>query len=189
MGTGLYVNEARHIVLIGLMGSGKTATGRVLAQLVGRPYVDNDELLERRTGHTARELEEMSGTDSLHDAEVGALVDALQETRPAVVSAAAFAPLRVAVRAALNDHVVVYLRADAEELAARITRDSVDHYRPFPQRDLVELLREQHAQRDACYDEIADFVVETGGHAPREVAELVKQQLDEPRRRRAPREP
>ena len=189
MGTGLYVNEARHIVLIGLMGSGKTATGRVLAQLVGRPYVDNDELLELQTDQTARELEVTSGADSLHDAEVAALLDALEAPRRAVVSAAAFAPLRAAVRDVLKHHVVVYLRADAEELAARITHDSKDHYRPFPQRDLVELLREQHTQRDSCYEEIADIVVETSGHSPPEVAELVRQQLDEPQRRRASREP
>src|SRR5262245_19545897 len=100
MGMGLSMNEARHIVLIGLMGSGKTSTGRVLAHLVGRPYIDNDELLERKTEYTARELQDVSGADALHDAEVASLLDALEATQPTVVSAAAFTPLRESVREA-----------------------------------------------------------------------------------------
>ena len=47
---------ARHIVLVGMMGAGKTTAGRRLAQRLGRRLVDSDELIEARTGRTVREI-------------------------------------------------------------------------------------------------------------------------------------
>lgn len=43
------------VVLVGMMGSGKTTIGRLLVERTGWPYLDNDELLARRSGMTARE--------------------------------------------------------------------------------------------------------------------------------------
>ncbi|NWG12003.1 MAG: shikimate kinase [Acidobacteria bacterium] len=45
-----------HIYLIGFMGSGKTCTGRGLAQILGRPFVDLDEEIERRAGMPVRDI-------------------------------------------------------------------------------------------------------------------------------------
>jgi shikimate kinase len=160
LGTALDVLPDQHVVLVGLMGSGKTTVGRVLASWCGRPFVDNDALLARRAGRTARELEASDGVDALHDAEVAALVVALASPEPAVVAAAAAAPLDRAATEAMRRHFVVYLRADPHVLAARLERDRGSH-RPFADRDLRELLGEQHAQRHRAYETIADLVVDT----------------------------
>ncbi len=47
---------ARHVVLVGLMGSGKTTVGRLLAARLGRPLVDSDAVIEGTTGRTVREI-------------------------------------------------------------------------------------------------------------------------------------
>ena len=47
---------ARSIVLVGLMGTGKTTVGRVLADRLGRRYVDTDDVILERTGRTVREI-------------------------------------------------------------------------------------------------------------------------------------
>ena len=46
----------KNIILIGMMGCGKTTAGRLLAQQLGRPFVDCDELMEGHTGRTIAEI-------------------------------------------------------------------------------------------------------------------------------------
>ena len=48
--------EARHLVLVGMMGTGKSTVGRVIARRLRRPLLDSDELIEARTGRTVREI-------------------------------------------------------------------------------------------------------------------------------------
>ena len=113
--------SAHHVVLIGLMASGKSTVGRLLGVRLGRDFVDNDVLLEERTGQSARQLASAEGVDALHRHEAEALVSALAEPVPAVIAAAAAAPMEPDAAAALHGHFVVYLRAspDGSRGAAR----------------------------------------------------------------------
>src|SRR5438552_11350746 len=121
----------RHVVLVGLMGSGKTTVGLLLAARLGRAFVDNDVVLEARTGQTAREIAAAEGAEALHLREAEALVVALSTPAAAVVAAAAAAPLEPVAAAAMRVHEVVYLRATPMVLAARLARAPDDHHRPF----------------------------------------------------------
>ena len=73
----------RHIVLMGLMGTGKTTTGRVLAGRLDWPMRDSDEAIEAATGRSVRELRDEIGTDAMHDLEATALLRALEAPGPA----------------------------------------------------------------------------------------------------------
>lgn len=55
------IDEAKNIVLIGLMGSGKSAVGRTIAKKLGRRFIDSDRLIERRGGKTIPEIFEKEG--------------------------------------------------------------------------------------------------------------------------------
>jgi len=55
------IDEAKNIVLIGLMGSGKSAVGRTIAKKLGRRFIDTDRYLERKTGKTIAEIFEQDG--------------------------------------------------------------------------------------------------------------------------------
>src|SRR5438046_697618 len=81
--------EIRHIVLVGLMGAGKTTVGRRLAGYLGWPWRDSDLDIEADTGSTVRELREGAGVDAMHALEAAQLLHALAETDPSVISAAA----------------------------------------------------------------------------------------------------
>ena len=59
------MRDLRHVVLVGLMGSGKTTVGRLVARRLGWPLVDNDVELGRRIGMTAREFTAREGLDRL----------------------------------------------------------------------------------------------------------------------------
>jgi shikimate kinase len=136
------------------MGSGKTTIGTRLAQRLGRPFVDNDEALARRTGRTAREISMEDGLDTLHKDETDALLDALADPRPSVIAAAASAAAAPAVAAAFEGAYVVYLHADPAVLEARIAAGNVDNHRP--DLDIAAL----DATRDPTYRARSSLIVD-----------------------------
>jgi shikimate kinase len=149
----------RHVVLVGLMGAGKSTVGRALAARLGQPFVDNDDALQRRTGRSARDIAAADGVDALHAQEAATLLATLEATEPAVIAAAAAAVLDPAVAAALPAHYVVYLRAAPVALAVRVAADD-NAIRPTGDRPPAEVLHDQFAQRDAVYTAQASLVVD-----------------------------
>jgi shikimate kinase len=170
--TGRAVPSPRHIVLIGLMASGKTTVGTALAARLHRPFVDNDAVLEARTGRSAREIAAAEGADVLHRDEAEALVDALASPLPAVVAAAAAAPVEPDAAEALRHHTVVYLRATPEALAARLRGVSADDHRPFVDDNPSAVLAAQFAARDEPYRALATLIVDAGAEPERVVDEI-----------------
>jgi shikimate kinase len=165
-------------VLLGLMASGKTTIGTALARRLGRRFVDNDAQLLARTGQTAREIAEAEGADVLHLREAEALVEALASPVPAVVAAAAAAPLEPGAVAAMRAHTVVYLRARPEVLAARLARvPKQDDHRPFVADDPRPVLEAQFAARDEAYRARATFTVDGGRDDPEAIVDEIVARL------------
>jgi shikimate kinase len=152
-----------HIVVVGLMGSGKTTVGAALARALARPHRDSDRDIARSAGTTAREIAAAEGIEHLHALELDHLLDALQEPNPTVVSAAASVIDTSDARAALADPAVnvVWLRGDPSLLAVRAARD--DH-RPSPEPPAL-----QAARRDPLFAEVADHTIDVGDLTPDEI--------------------
>jgi shikimate kinase len=150
--------STRNVVLMGLMGSGKTTIGRALARTLNRPFLDNDEVLEQRTGRSAAEIARADGVSALHDAELDALEAGLACDRPAVVAAAAAVIEAPGIAELLRPHTVVYLHADPGTLASRVRDEHAAHRR-------IASLPKQYATRDGLYRSVANVVVETAGRA------------------------
>jgi shikimate kinase len=159
-----------HIALIGLMASGKTTIGTRVAHALGRPFVDSDELLQARTGHTARELFEADGEQAMHAQERDALMEAFASPEPNVIGAAASSVLTMPDE--LRHHYVVWLCADPRVLAERARQQP---HRPFVDHD-PDVLVQQHEQRKALYASVASFTIDTtSGNPDDEAAEIVAQ--------------
>jgi shikimate kinase len=141
-----------------MMGSGKTTVGRALASRTGWPYRDNDVLLERATGRTARELA-LESTAALRDAEAASLRLALREPEPAIVAAAAGVVLDPTLREALRvAGSVVWLHAPPEVLAERSRRGS---HRPWLDADPAAWFATTARERGPLYRAVADLEVDT----------------------------
>ena len=154
----MQASKAMTIVLIGMMGSGKTSVGRALADRTGWPYLDNDELVRAVTGRAPDEIDADDGEDALHRAEADALRHALAMPPPLIAGAAAWVvddPDSVErLRAA---PAVVYLRARPATLRSRIGEGQ------GRRADATDLawLRARDAERDAAYQDVADLTVDT----------------------------
>jgi shikimate kinase len=159
------------------MGSGKTTIGTRVAVALGRPFVDNDVALERSRGSSASELAARDGAEALHRAEAAVLLDALQQPDPAVITAAASTITDPDVRRALARRAwVVWLRADAESLVARLPGSQV---RPFLDQDPARLVKEQSHERDRLFAAAADETVDTSRAAIDAVVAKVVASADE----------
>ncbi len=159
------------VLLMGMMGSGKSSVGRALATLTGWPFFDNDVLVQRATGRTARELLETDGVDALRAAEATAFRAGLQIDPPAIVAIAAGVVLEPADRSRMAEGgFTVWLRAHADVLAARSAGAS---HRPWLEGDAQAWFRDRLAERSPLYAEVADLEIDTSVTSPDEAASLI----------------
>ncbi|HZB72502.1 MAG TPA: shikimate kinase [Acidimicrobiales bacterium] len=152
--------DRSHLVLVGMMGSGKTTVGRRVAARLGRRLRDSDAEVEARTGRTVREIFETDGEPAFRAEEARALAEALDDPEPAVVAAAGGVVLDPANRDRLRARgTVVWLDASPEDLARRV---GSRNHRPLLGDDPLAALRRLDRERRALYEEVADHVVPVG---------------------------
>lgn len=161
-----------HLVLVGLMGTGKSTIGRIVAERLGRRFCDSDQEIERRTGKTVREIFAAEGEQAFRDLETEVLRDALAEAEPSVIAAAGGVVLRTTNREALRaaGSRVVWLLADPEVLIERV---SSGPHRPLLDGDPETVLRRMATDREELYREVADAIVSVDGRSIHEVVEAV----------------
>ena len=163
------------ILLVGMMGSGKSTIGRLLAQATGWPYVDNDELVRRSHGTTARRILAERGEGPMRAAESEALALGGRTPAPALIGVAAGTILEASDRARLRDGgVVVWLRADADVLESRAM--GAEH-RPFIDAAGGSWISQAVEEREPLYASVADVVVDTGRQEAEASAKAVLEAL------------
>lgn len=177
---------ARRVLLVGMMGAGKTTVGHLLADRLGWRYVDSDDEVEALTGHTVKELFESGGEQAFRPLESRALAAALEDGGPSVVSVAGGAVLDPANRALLRRAgTVVWLRAKPETLLSRVLADAAaashaqgaDDHRPLLDRDPAGTLARLDRARRPLYREVADLVVDVDDLDPEAAADRVLERV------------
>jgi shikimate kinase len=164
--------DDRHIVLVGMMGVGKSTVGRMLASQLGRPLYDSDEMIEELTGRTVREIWQSEGEDVFRVLETEVLVTALASGEPAVIAAAGGIVLSEVNRRALvdSDAHVVWLLADVELLLDRVRQGA---HRPLLDNDPQQTLRHMLESREHLYREVSDAIVSVDHRSANDVAKAV----------------
>ncbi len=162
----------RHLVLVGMMGSGKTTVGRAIATRLGRPLLDSDAMIEAREGRTVRDIFRSDGEDAFRLVETAVLAEALAWPEMAVIAAAGGVVLRPENRRLLHDSRarIVWLRADPGLLADRVKGGS---HRPLIDDDPEATLRQMYDDRAEMYREVADAIVTVDNRSVNEVVEAV----------------
>lgn len=151
----------RHVVLVGLMGSGKTTVGRRLADRLDRDFIDADQALVEITDRTVAEIFEADGEEGFRAIEADVLEELLEHHRSAVIASGGGVVLREESRHRLQlpEVTVVWLDASPAFLASRVAGKT---HRPLlageePARDVLTRL---HAERAPLYAEVADITVD-----------------------------
>jgi shikimate kinase len=166
----------RPVVLVGLMGVGKSTVGRRLARRLGLPFVDSDTAIEDAAGFTAAEIYEKFGEKDFRDGErrlVARLIDG--EVRVIATGGGVFVDART--RDLLNSRAItVWLDAPVDILAERTSRrDTRAQLRQGDRKATLERLSEE---RRPSYEE-AHIHVKSGQGAHRDVVDEIVQALEE----------
>lgn len=146
------------IALIGPMGAGKSVVGRALAERLGRPFVDTDEIVERQSGETIVGIFSGEGEPGFRVREAAAVQEAVRIPEAVIACGGGVVLDPSNVEALRSAGVVVYLRVTPEVAARRIGGDG---RRPLltgalPEARLAELI----GQRASAYEAAAHHAVD-----------------------------
>jgi shikimate kinase len=160
-----------HLVLVGLMGAGKTTVGKRSARQLGRPFVDTDDVVQATAHATVSEIFEEFGEARFRELERDAVESVCASPDPLVIACGGGAVLDADNRRRLHAvGFVVWLQAPPEVLGKRVGRGGS---RPLLRDGGVATLERLAALRAPAYAEAADAVVDTDGRTIDEVVAAV----------------
>ena len=154
------------VVMVGMMGAGKSAVGKELAAILGVPFLDSDAEIERAANATIAEIFARDGEAFFRDKEAQ-VISRLIDGEPCVLSVGGGAFLRAETRARISAAgVSVWLKADLDTLWTRVRRKDT---RPLlktatPYQTLADLMAARepaYRQADLVVPTEADFAIET----------------------------
>jgi 3-dehydroquinate synthase len=167
----------RRILLVGMMGAGKTTVGKLTARELGWDYLDSDAEVEAETGATVPELFARDGETAFREAEARALRRACARAQNVVVSVAGGAVLRPESRTLIAaSGTVIWLRAQVDTLARRVGSGAG---RPLLDGDPLTALADLEAVRRPFYAEVADLTIDVDGLPPSAVAARILEAVAE----------
>jgi shikimate kinase len=165
----------RPVVLVGLMGVGKSTVGRRLARRLGLPFVDTDEEIEGAAGYPAAEIFERYGEQDFRDGE-RRLVARLIEGDVRVIATGGGAYVDPRTRQLLNERAItIWLDAPVDILAERTSRR--DTRAQLRNGDRKAILEQLAAERRQSYEE-AHIHVKSGAGAHKDVVDAIVEALE-----------
>ena len=158
------------ITLTGFMGGGKTTVGRLLADALGCPFLDLDDLIVKKAGKSIPDIFAQDGEPAFRQLEARLLrqtVEKYAETT-AVLALGGGAVMTPASAALLHEKTVcIYLRATLDTLQSRLAGETAG--RPLADDAMAARL----AEREPIYEETAHVIIDTDGLSPDEVADEI----------------
>ena len=168
-----------HLVLVGLMGAGKTTVGARCAERLGRPFVDVDDVVETLGGRSVGEIFRTDGEGAFRELERQAVADVCESPDPLVIACGGGAVVDPENRRRLRAAgLIVWLRAAPDELARRVADIGQSAPRPLlATGEPVEVLGRLLDVRAPSYEAAADVSIETEGRTIDQVADAVLAEL------------
>ncbi len=167
--------RGNNVVLVGLMGAGKSTVGRELASYLGFSFIDTDDELERRMGVTIPVIFDVEGEEGFRLREAKVIAD-MPDQKNSVISTGGGVVLRSENKEYLKSAgKIVYLSASADILYNR-TKNSKK--RPLLQKtDIKKTIEKLLSEREDLYRDVADIIIESGKWSPKEMAKKIAERL------------
>jgi shikimate kinase len=163
--------SARHLVLVGMMGAGKSTVGQRCAERLGRPFIDTDELIAAVAGTSVTELFARDGEPAFRALEATTIADACAAPTPSVIAMGGGAVLEADNRKHMRDAgFVVWLQAPGALLARRVGDGSG---RPLLSGNPGGTLERLVALRRPAYEAAAHATIDTAGLSVAAVVDAV----------------
>ena len=154
-----------NLILIGMMGCGKTTVGQLLAQRLGWAFIDTDAYIEGRLGRTIPDLFAKEGEEYFRDWELRVSRELAGRDRTVIACGGGLPTRPDAIAVLKASGRVVWLNRDPEEIIDTVSMAG----RPLGQGGRQAFL-DRFAQREPIYRQWADHIVQ-GHRSPQEAAE------------------
>ena len=163
------------ITLIGMAGSGKSTTGKILAEILGWQYVDLDDVILRTEGVTHHDFMEQNGEIALSELE-NKLTLALNFKNLVFAPPGSIIYSASAMEKIKNDSIVVYLETEPETIEKRIGNKLYKNgILGLKEKGLKKLMEE----RKVFYKKYADFTLYSKEQTKQEIADSILSKLKE----------
>ncbi len=164
-----------NIILVGMMGAGKTTIGKSLAQATGKTFIDSDHEIQERTGVKIPIIFEIEGELGFRRRETEVLRELVKMNNIVLATGGGAVLKRENRRLLKRWGTVIYLRASVNDLQRRTRHDK---NRPLLQtEDIQAKLTELLAQRDSLYRETAHLIVDSGKQGVRNLVNKLMRKL------------
>ncbi len=164
-----------HVILVGMMGAGKTTVGRIISYTTGRSFIDIDQRIEKQTGMSIFEIITKQGEDYFRRIEKDVVLS-LSPKLPSVVSTGGGAVMDNEIFSFLKSiGKVVYLKVSPAVLFKRTANTET---RPLlKEGNRLHNLQDLLSKREPRYLE-SDVVIEADDSSPNEVADKIIKRLE-----------
>jgi len=165
----------KNIILVGLMGAGKTTIGKRIAQALRMEFVDSDHEIELRTGADIPWIFDIEGEDGFRRREHDVIAELCQRSGMVLATGGGAVLDETNRRNLRNCGTVVYLCASVDQIYRRISRST---RRPLLQcENPRQRLRELLEMRDPLYREVAHHVIVTDQHSVQHMVRQILRQI------------
>ncbi|MBI2836331.1 MAG: shikimate kinase [Chloroflexi bacterium] len=165
-----------NIALIGFMGTGKSAVGRVLAKKLRRKFIELDSLIEQKAGKSIPDIFQQDGEIGFRQLEIDATKDVAQEKRAVIACGGGVVLNRINIDRLRESTVIVYLTASPGVILRRTSSDR--NIRPLLNvSDQAQRIRELLKFRKPFYERAADVTINTSKVDIGAVAEQILEKL------------
>jgi len=165
------------IILVGMMGSGKTTIGKLLSNKLGYSFVDLDKIIEENSGVKINTIFEIEGEEGFRERELQVLSDCIEMDK-VVISTGGGIVTNEKSRIHLIKHnaLIIYLKANLQTLCNRLKNDNS---RPMLNVDNKEQVIERILEdRDPYYKDLADMDVDTSHMKSNDVVKFIIKKMD-----------
>ncbi|MEA2060492.1 MAG: shikimate kinase AroL [Thermodesulfobacteriota bacterium] len=171
--------EEKRIFLIGYRGTGKTTTGRILAEMLGYAFLDTDQMVEKKCAMSISRIVEQKGWDFFRKMEKQVLLTALDAENCVIATGGGIVIDPENILFVKSSGVVVWLSAPVAVIVSRIAGDmkSADTRPSFTDKDIEEETCFVLGQRSPLYRQAADFEINTSLDNAANMAEKIKRRI------------
>jgi shikimate kinase len=166
------------IALIGFMGTGKTAVGKVLAKKLGREFIELDYLIEQKAGKSIPEIFQQDGEIGFRELEIEAAKEVANKKNAVIACGGGVVLNKINIDRLRKECIIVYLTASPGIILKR-TSDEKNERPLLAVSDRASQIKELLRFRQPFYERAADIKIDTSKLSTESVAERILERLRE----------